>query len=260
MTPTRMEIELLARQAGGILRIGFGRQHQIDYKGEIDLVTETDRQSEEFLLNEIQRRFPEDKIIAEESGELPGDDNCAWYVDPLDGTVNFAHGIPIFSVSIAYAANGKLSIGVVYDPVRDECFSAEIGEGAWLNGCPIRVSNAKTLVQSLLVTGFPYDIRSNHENNLNFRNAFILRTQGVRRLGSAALDLCYVAAGRLDGYWELSLGSYDLAAGVIIAEEAGAIVTNVKGGSDYFTPPYSVLAANPKIHQEMLKVIRELDS
>ena len=179
-----MEIELLARQAGVILRNGFGRQHQIDYKGEIDLVTETDRQSEKFLLDEIQRRFPNDKIIAEESGELPGDDDCAWYVDPLDGTVNFAHGIPIFSVSIAYAVNGNLSIGVVYDPIQDECFSAEKGKGAWLNDDPIRVSNAQTLVQSLLVTGFPYDIRTNHRNNLNLHNAFILQIYTHRGRGT----------------------------------------------------------------------------
>jgi len=248
----------MARQAGDILCAGFGKSHQIDYKGATDLVTETDRQSEDFILAEIQRKFPKDRIIAEESGGVPGEEYCSWYIDPLDGTVNFAHGIPIFSVSIAYAVNGIIQLGVVYDPLKDECFSAELGKGTNLNGIPIRVSSAKTLDQSLLVTGFPYDIHTNQDNILNFHNAFILCSQGVRRLGSAALDLSYVAAGRFDGYWELRLSSWDLAAGVLIAQEAGAIVTDIKGGCDYFSPPYSVLASSPRIHKEMLQVIQQI--
>lgn len=257
MTPTLSDIESLARRAGEILRAdfnprpGFGRQLHVDHKGEIDLVTDVDRRSEAFILEEIQRRFPSSRVLAEESGAQKGDECCIWYIDPLDGTVNYAHGVPIFSVSIAYQENGVLRLGAVYDPLRDELFSAEAGKGAALNGEPIRVAGETDLDQALLVTGFPYDVRENPENNLdNFTN-FVLETQGVRRLGSAALDLCYVAAGRLDGFWEIRLNAWDVAAGGLIAREAGATVTNISGGLDFISQPQSILAANPKLHPQM---------
>ena len=256
MTPTLADLVVLARQAGEILRAGFGGQHQVAYKSLIDPVTEVDHRSEAFLLEEIQRRFPGQAIMAEESGTLGGQSRCRWYIDPLDGTVNYAHGIPLFTVSLAYAEDDNLRLGVVYDPMRDECFSAERGQGAWLNGQPLHAADAADLDHSLLVTGFPYDVRTNVRNNLDEYARFALRSQGVRRLGSAALDLCYVAAGRFDGYWELHLSAYDLAAGALIAQEAGARVTNAAGGADFLTSPCSILAAAPRIHAVMLDVLR----
>lgn len=262
-TPTLSDLVSLARAAGDIILGGFVRRPgfedgpHVDYKGEIDLVTEMDRRSEAFLLGEINRRFPDHQIVAEESGSQAGDECCKWYIDPLDGTVNYAHGIPIFSVSLAFVENGVLRLGVVYDPVRDECFSAEQGGGATLNGEPIRVSACENLGQSLLVTGFPYDIRTNPQNNLDNYARFALRSQGVRRLGSAALDLCYVAAGRFDGFWEFRLSPWDIAAGGLIAREAGAMVTGIDGEPDFLEPPYSLIAANPVIHSHILNVIRD---
>ncbi len=257
MFPNLDEIIILARQAGEILRKGYGQNHQVSYKGEIDLVTEVDRQSEAFILAEIRSRYPNHAVIAEESGGLVGEAGTKWYIDPLDGTVNFAHGIPIFSVSVAYVQDGKILLGVVYDPMRDECFSAEAGKGAWLNGEPIHSSEALKLEQSLLVTGFPYDIRTHPQTNLDHFAKLSLASQGVRRLGSAALDLCYVAAGRFDGYWEMRLSPWDLAAGALIAREAGAQVSDLQGGQNYMQPPHSILAAAPGLYAQMLQVLRE---
>lgn len=255
MTPTLAQLERLARQAGEVLRAGYEGEHQVDYKGVIDLVTEVDRQSEDLLLGEIQRLFPGHRIVSEEIGLIPGAVGNQWYVDPLDGTVNYAHGIPLFSVSIAYAQDGQVTLGAVYDPLRDEMFTAERGKGAWLNGRRLQVSSAAELRRSLLVTGFPYDTWSTPRNNLEYFGRFARLTQGVRRLGSAALDLCYLAAGRFDGYWELSLKPWDVAAGGLIAAEAGATVTDLDGGPDYLTPPCSLLAATPLIHGLMLEVL-----
>lgn len=265
LKPTLTDLELLAREAGSILRSGYearpgmAPQLKVNYKGAIDLVTDVDFQSEKYLIDSIRQRFPEHRIVSEESGVNQGGDCCVWYIDPIDGTVNFAHGIPIFSVSIAYAHQGQIELGVVFDPMRDECFSAEKGRGAWLNGQPLRTSAAVDLDHSLLVTGFAYDIRTNPDNNLDHYALFALRTQGVRRLGSAALDLCYVAAGRFDGYWELRLNSWDIAAGGLIAQEAGAIVTDLYGNPDYLLPKLSeqtsILAGNPAIHASMLATL-----
>jgi myo-inositol-1(or 4)-monophosphatase len=235
------------------LRASFGGHLQVKHKGVIDLVTDVDQRSETFLLGEIRRRFPGQRIFTEESGIIEGAEGQIWYIDPLDGTVNYAHGLPIFSVSVAYAEQGEMRLGVVYDPMRDECFCAERGTGARLNGQLIRIAQASDLDQSLLVTGFPYDIRTNPNNNLDHYVHFATHSQAVRRLGSAALDLCYVAAGRLDGFWELSLSAWDVAAGGLIAQEAGAIVTNLAGEPDYLTAPQSVLAANATVHALMLK-------
>jgi myo-inositol-1(or 4)-monophosphatase len=256
MTPSLPELEQLARQAGEILRAGFGKMHEIRYKGVIDVVTEIDHHSEDFLLGEIRRRYPNQRIVTEESGEFSGDGRSAWFIDPLDGTVNYSHGLPIFCVSIGYSEADSLQLGVVYDPNRDECFSAERGKGAWLNGNPINVSHESSLNNSLLVTGFPYDIRTNPDNNLDHYADFSVHSQAVRRLGSAALDLCNVAAGRFDGYWEAYLSTWDVAAGILIAREAGAVVTNMDGGLDIFTPPIKVVAANAKLHALLLQGLR----
>ena len=256
MQPNLSDLERLAREAGTILRTGYEKEHQVNYKGVIDLVTEVDHQSESFLLGEVTRLFPGHHILSEESGVIQGRDEDIWYIDPLDGTVNYAHHIPIFSVSIGYASHGTLKLAAVYDPMRDELFSAERGYGAYLNDRPLHVSSATELQKSLLVTGFPYDAWNTPQDNFANFVKFGKLTQGVRRLGSAALDLCYVAAGRFDGFWEMSLKPWDVAAGGLIAEEAGAHVTDVHGGADYISPPQSILATAPGIHARMLEELR----
>jgi myo-inositol-1(or 4)-monophosphatase len=253
MQLTLSYVETLARTAGAILRDGYSKEHKVAYKGVIDLVTEVDHQSEAYLLGEVQRDFPAHHIFSEESGVIQGDDEHIWYIDPLDGTVNYAHHIPLFSVSIAYASKGVLKFGAVYDPMRDEMFLAERGKGATLNGEPIKASATTELQKSLLVTGFPYDAWNTAQDNFANFVKFAKLSQGVRRLGSAALDLSYVASGRFDGFWELSLKPWDVAAGGLIAEEAGARVTNVKGEADYISPPQSIIAAAPAIHGQLLR-------
>jgi len=255
-SPTLTDLERLARQAGQILHGGYQKEHQVDYKGVIDLVTEVDRQSEDYLLGEIRKSFPDHQILAEESGGTRGGD-CQWYIDPLDGTVNYAHHIPIFCVSIAYASNGTMKLAAVYDPMRAEMFTAERGKGAFLNGRRLRVSGAVELRKSLLVTGFPYDAWDSEFDNFGNFVKFSKLTQGVRRLGSAALDLCYVAASRFDGFWELSLSPWDVAAGGLICEEAGGRVTNVYGEADYISPPQSIVATTPGIHARMLEELEQ---
>jgi myo-inositol-1(or 4)-monophosphatase len=252
-SPGLSELERLAERAGEILHAGYEKEHQVSYKGVIDLVTEVDRASEEFLLSEINRRWPGSYILSEESGVTAGDQEHAWYVDPLDGTVNYAHGIPFFSVSIAYAHRGRMQLGVVYDPLRNEMFSAERGLGAQLNGTPIHASSVTELRKSLLVTGFPYDAWDTENDNFANFVRFGKLTQGVRRFGSAALDASYVGAGRFDGFWELALHSWDVAAGGLIAEEGGARVTNVKNEPDYLSTPQSIVAAAAGIHAEILE-------
>jgi myo-inositol-1(or 4)-monophosphatase len=251
--PTLADLEQLARSAGAILHAGYNKEHQVKYKGVIDLVTEVDHASEAYLLNEINSRFPGGHIFAEESGETKGRNEDIWYIDPLDGTVNYAHHIPLFCVSIAFASRGTVSLAAVYDPLRDEMFSAERGKGAFLNGDPIHPSDVTELQKSLLVTGFPYNAWDTPNDNFQNFVKFAKLTQGVRRLGSAALDCCYVGAGRFDGFWELSLHPWDVAAAGLIAEEAGAIVTNVKGGKDYISSPQSIIAAAPGVHQKIME-------
>jgi len=253
MQLTLAYVENLARKSGEILRAGYNTEHQVGYKGEIDLVTEIDHQSEKYLLGEVQRDFPDHHIFSEESGIIQGNAEHTWYIDPLDGTVNYAHHIPVFCVSIGYAYQGKLTLGAVYDPLRDEMYTAERGQGAYLNGKRLKASATVELKRSLLVTGFPYDAWNTKLDNFANFVKFAKMTQGVRRLGSAALDLSYVAAGRFDGFWELSLKPWDVAAGGLIAEEAGAIVTNVHGDADFISPPQSILATAPGIHAKMLK-------
>lgn len=252
-------LSTLARQAGEQLAAAFTHSNSIDLKGEVNLVTEADRQSEVFLLGAISSAFPQHKVVSEETGGISGSDKQVWYVDPLDGTTNFAHRMPIFSVSIAYEENGELSLGVVYNPVQNEMYTAEKGKGAWLNGDPIRVGERRRLRESLLITGFPYDRNENPDNNIKYFEKFLMRGRGVRRLGSAALDLCYIAAGRADGYWEIRLEAWDAAAGTLIAREAGAKVTKRNGGQDIIGEPISVVAANPALHARMLAVLAEED-
>jgi myo-inositol-1(or 4)-monophosphatase len=256
MGPTLAYLENLARQAGAILRAGYETEHQVNYKGVIDLVTEVDHQSEKFLLGEVQKDFHGHHIFSEESGIIQGNAEDVWYIDPIDGTVNYAHHVPFFCVSIAYASLGILRLGAVYDPMRDEMFLAERGRGAHLNGRRLSVSSAMEMHRSLLATGFPYNAWNTPQDNFANFVRFGKISQGVRRLGSAALDLCYVAAGRFDGFWEMALNPWDVAAGALIAEEAGARVTNVKGDDDYLSPPQSVIASAPGIHA---RIVAELN-
>jgi myo-inositol-1(or 4)-monophosphatase len=255
-----------AKAAGKILMEGFGTRLRIEQKREIDLVTEFDRRSEDYILGRIRKTFPGHQILAEESGRSPAirgqargqastGDELLWLIDPLDGTTNFAHGLPIFSVSIALSRNGRTVLGVVYDPTRKDCFWAERGKGAYCGTTRLHVSETTELGKSLLVTGFPYDAWSNPKNNLDYFAQFTVRSRGVRRLGSAALDLSYLAAGRFDGYWEMRLSPWDVAAGGLIAEEAGARVTAMDGEGDYMTESPSLIAANPALHAKMTAVI-----
>ena len=243
----------LAREAGSLLRSGLGNVEAVEHKGAIDLVTEFDLQSERLLVEGLRRSFPEDPILAEEGGGAAGDHR--WLIDPLDGTTNFAHGLPVFCISMAYVEAGAIQLGVVYDPMRSELFQALRGQGASLNGKPIHVSREARLDRSLLVTGFPYDIRTADETNLDHFSRLSLRAQAVRRLGSAALDLAYVAAGRFDGYWELRLSPWDWGAGILLVREAGGKVTRLEGDADIFRPPTSIVASNGLIHEAMLRVL-----
>lgn len=255
--PTLSEVVEWARFAAQMLREGYGKQHEVDLKGRIDLVTEMDRRSEDYLVGQIRSHYPQHTIITEESGLLQGHSEMCWYIDPLDGTTNYAHALPLFCVSVGFAVNGQMMLGVVVDPMRDECFSAQRGAGAWVNDQPIHVSGISEMVSSLLVTGFPYDSWKAGPSNLENFAHFTHISQGVRRLGAAALDLCYVASGRVEGYWELTLKPWDLAAGSLIVEEAGGVVTNLNGDSNLLQPPYSLLAGNPPIHALMLEEFRK---
>ena len=255
--PKIADLETLARKAGEILRAGYNKKHQVGYKGVIDLVTEIDGQAEEYLIQAILGQFPDHHILAEESGGVEGDHDHIWYIDPLDGTVNYAHNIPIFCVSIAYAYKRDLKLATVYDPMRDELFSASKGRGAYLNEQRIQASTTRELGKSLLTTGFPYDMWETANDNLKDYGRFAKLTQGVRRLGAAALDLCYVAAGRFEGFWEQSLQPWDVAAGGLIAEEAGAKVTSLDGGKDFVSVPVSILAAPPILHEKMLDLLAQ---
>lgn len=258
MNPNLGQLAEWARGAGKILRSGYGKRHQINHKGRIDLVTEMDHLSEEYLLGLVRSNFPGHSIESEESGLHTGLDETRWYIDPLDGTTNYAHHIPVFCVSIAFAVGGRVQMGVVYDPMRDECFTAERGKGAFVNGTQLSVSTTGEFSHSLLATGFPYDIGSGGQDNLEQYAHFARLTQGVRRMGAAALDLCYVAAGRYDGYWELAVRPWDVAAGALLIEEAGGRVTKADGDPDYLIPPCTIASGNPLIYQKLLQDLREL--
>jgi myo-inositol-1(or 4)-monophosphatase len=259
LLPTLSQVETYARAAGKLLLSRFGQPHEIKYKGAVDLVTEADYLSEQYLLRAISADFPDHRVVTEEAGSNQLDSQHVWYLDPLDGTVNYAHGIACFAVSIAYTLNGVLEIGVVYDPVRDECFRAERGKGAWLNSQPIRVSQTAEVIQALLATGFPYEKDEQLTRNLRHHNHFAIHSRGVRRFGSAALDLCYVACGRFDGYWELVVNPWDVAAGSLIASEAGALVTNADGDQLELKMGATILAANPRLHELLLRGLHAVE-
>ena len=243
-----------AREAGALLREGYGRAHVPERKGRIDLVTEYDRRAERLLIARIASRFPAHAVLAEESGAHAASGNTRWILDPLDGTTNFAHNYPFFSVSVAAETDGRLVAGAVFDPVRDEMFAAAAGHGATLNGEPIRVSDVERVEDGLLVTGFPYDVREHPERILPLFRAFLLRAQGVRRDGSAALNFCYLAAGRFDGFWEDDLSPWDMAAGALIVCEAGGTVTDY-AGEPFRIDGRRILGSNGRLHPEMMEIL-----
>jgi len=241
-----------ATAAGTLIRQHWQRPKQIYYKGAIELVTSVDRESERRIVDVLQRQFPDHSILAEEETDLVGSQaSHRWIIDPLDGTTNFAHSYPQFCVSIALERDGEVILGLVYDPLRPECFQAVKGQGATLNGEPIQISGIKELDQALLATGFPYNHRENADFYLAFFKSFMTRSQGIRRNGAAALDLCYVACGRLDGFWEFNLRPWDTAGGALIVEEAGGKMSDLSGN------PFSIwsneaLASNGAIHEVMV--------
>jgi len=247
-----------ALSAGHILAELYHTPHQVRYKGEIDLVTEADIASEKSILDKFAARCPGIRILSEESyaiyDEVPHEP--VWVIDPLDGTTNFAHDFPWFAVSIAYMEEGRSQVGVIYAPLQDEFFFSCRGCGAWLNGRKIHVSGTGELTRSLLATGFPYAIKEKVEEVLPALEKFLIRCQGVRRAGAAALDLAYLACGRLDGFWEINLKPWDTAAGLLLVEEAGGRVTDFRGGSySPFVP--ELLSSNSAIHAEMVEQLRE---
>jgi myo-inositol-1(or 4)-monophosphatase len=244
------------RMAGKLLLEQVGQEQQVEHKGAVDLVTAADRRSEHAIVAAIRAAHPDHAILTEEGTSRDEGGALRWIVDPLDGTTNYAHGYPCFSVSIALEQEGRVVLGVVYDPVRDELFAARRGHGARLNGVRLSVSRTERLDDSLLATGFPYDIRTSPENNLAPFARFALRTQGVRRDGSAALDLCSVAAGRFDGFWEMKLAPWDVAAGSLIVAEASGRVSDYDGGP-FTIAGRRMIASNGRIHEQMIAVLKE---
>lgn len=243
-----------AREAGRLLRDNVDAEREISYKSSFDLVTNFDRQAQSLIFERLSRAFPDHGFLGEEDLCRTGRSDDRWIIDPLDGTTNYAHGFPVFSVSIALESRGEVRIGVVYDPMRDELFHAVAGEGAFLNGRRIRVSAVDDLGHSLLATGFPYDVRDSASNNIDHFNNFVVLAQAIRRCGSAAIDLCYVACGRFDGFWELKLKPWDVAAGVLMIREAGGKVTDFSEGEHRLGHP-ETLASNGRIHAAMRRVL-----
>jgi myo-inositol-1(or 4)-monophosphatase len=245
-----------ARDAGQILLEKFGRI-TVMKKGDINLVTEADLASEAMIIERIKSYYPKHSILAEEAGEaviIGGDNTWKWIIDPLDGTTNYAHGYPCFAVTVALEHDGEIVVGVTFDPTRGELFAAEKGQGATLNGKPIRVSAEENLGDSLICTGFPYDFKRK-EDFARHLTQFLLTSRGVRRDGSAAIDLAYVACGRFDGFWEEGLNPWDLAAGKLLIEEAGGWVTNYDGSAfSIYNPP--ICASNGRIHAQMIEVLQ----
>lgn len=255
--PAHLETAIdIAREAGSLLAHYYERRIGFELKGDYDLVTEADRASEKLVVERLNAYFPSHSVLGEEGGLRDKRSDYRWYVDPLDGTTNFAHGYPMFNVTLALEHNGELVCGVIYDPLRQEMFAAELGGGAFLNGHRISVSKAAKLEESLLSTGFPS--RKRHENvNIHFFHQVAMLTHGVRRGGSAAIDLAYVACGRLDGFWEFGLNPWDMAAGLLLIREAGGRTTDMHGGPVKLDGAH-IAVSNTAIHEPMLELFSEV--
>ena len=256
--PSYLEIsEAIAREAGALLHSYFERHIGFELKGDFDLVTEADRASEKLVIERLQQHFPTHSIVAEESGGLAGESaEYCWYVDPLDGTTNFAHGFPMYNVTLALEKAGEIVAGVIFDPERDEMFTCERGAGSQLNGVPIHVSRVALVDDALVATGFPS--RKRHRDvNVHFYYQLAMITHGVRRAGAAALDLAYVASGRLDAFWEFGLNPWDMAAGMLLIAEAGGKCSDMHGAPARLRGPH-LLADNGKVHEAMLEIFAEV--
>jgi myo-inositol-1(or 4)-monophosphatase len=246
----------IAREAGALLAVYFERRVAFELKGDFDLVTEADRASEKLVVERLRSHFPSHSIVAEEGGGHEGSSGYRWHVDPLDGTTNFAHGYPTYNVTLGLEQDGEMVVGVVFDPSRQEIFSAERGAGAYLNNRRIRVSSVKRLADSLVSTGFPS--RKRHQNiNIHFYHQMAMATHGVRRGGAAAIDLAYVACGRLEAFWEFGLNPWDMAAGTLLVTEAGGVCSDMKGGPHSMKGPH-LLTDNGSIHRETLALFGEI--
>jgi myo-inositol-1(or 4)-monophosphatase len=247
-----------ALEAGKYLKENVGNIRHIERKDgqETNLVTEIDKQSEQMIIEKIKQYFPDHDFLCEETGKHNVKSDYRWIIDPLDGTVNFTHGLPLFCVSIGLEYKGTIQLGVVYDPSANELFTAERGKGAFLNNRRMQVTKTNKLIESMLVTGFPYNVRENPDHALEHFTNFLMEAQAIRRLGSAALDICYVAAGRFEGFWEVNLHPWDVAAGVLILLEAGGTWTDFHGLSTSVYNP-QLLASNGSIHKEMIRVLKK---
>lgn len=257
--PRFLETAIEAVTRAGELQISrFGSQVRIEKKGAIDLVTEIDLEVERMFRALIAERFPDHDVLAEEMGQTRSGARCRWVFDPLDGTTNYAHGIPIFCSTVALEVDEVPTVAAVFDPNRRELFTADRGVGAWLNGEPLHVSQAKTLIDAVLVTGFPYDIREpwRMQEILALFTGFLGQARAIRRLGSAAIDLCWVAAGRMDGFWEQALQPWDVMGGALIVQEAGGHVTGLDG-APWDAHKGNVLASNGHVHEEMLRIVKQ---
>jgi len=244
-----------AREAGQMLKENLNVSREISFKGDVDLVTNFDNQSQKMIFDRLSTKFADHDFIAEEGLEQEKGGDFRWIFDPLDGTTNYAHRFPIFTVSIALEWKGQVICGVVYDPMRDEMFTGIKGEGAFLNRRHIKVSSIDELDKSLVATGFPYDLRESNDNNIAHFNNFLTRVQAIRRCGSAAMDLCYVACGRFDGFWELKLKPWDVAAAALIVEEAGGHRSDF-GDGEFSIYSQETLGTNGLIHQQMVDVLK----
>lgn len=250
-------IKLIAKESGEIIRNNFQKDFLVEFKtNESNLVTEVDKKSEQLIINAIKKNYPTHDILTEESGEIKNNSEYLWVIDPLDGTTNYAHGLPIFAVSIGVQFKGDTIAGVVYDVMSDVLYSAELGSGSFLNEKKLKVSDTISLSRSLLVTGFPYNIAENPENALEIFTEFVKSSRGMRRLGSAAIDFCYLAQGVFDGFWEVNLHPWDVCAGKLIVEEAGGKVTGFDNESINI---YSkrILSTNGKIHNQMIDILKK---
>lgn len=253
--PKLAQVEAWAKHAGRLLAEMQSEDLQIVHKGEADLVTRADKASEAYLIQLIREAFPSHSIVAEESGSHPGDPNHQWFIDPLDGTLNYAHGLPIYCVSIAYAFNGLLKLGAIYAPAMDEFFSAEAGKGTYFNGRPAQVSGTSRLIDAMMVTGFRRYLLDTPRSNIDNFFRVNAACQSVRRLGSASLDLAYVAAGRLDGFWEMDIHSWDIAAGILLVQEAGGTVEALQPEGGLLALSVDLIASNPRLFPDFKALI-----